>query len=1026
MEKDNTTKISIPSLTRENPVAAAIISKFNSDKTSQYITPQNTNLQAIAMSVNEKIKTNDDIVQLFPDIELCIQILTSSILSPNDMLTAKLNYQAPNIRLSSAVKDTITQEIEDHMEKYYNINNKLPKILREALFTKGSYIEAIIPESSLDDVISQYKYDKNITLEEFVGSKLKPTYDFLGKGNLTSNIYATHTLSKEDNQTFSINLSSTQTTANSSMFSITQEDLNIEITDNYKLLNMPKSFISGIEEMNKQKLYGSSLSQEDVNNFDKWFKPGTSYQYRDYIEIKNQQGSSRQSYGKPLIIKLPVESVIPVHVNNNPEKHLGYFVLLDENGTPIIDGVGLPSEDTQYYDFVSINNDNKLNLIEKAKAAIFGMTKQDPILTNIEDMYSRIVENMIKEKLKTGAFGELVDIKDNYDVYRVMFQRALKNQQTKILFLPAELVAFYAFEYRENGTGKSLIEKSAILYSIRSILLFSRIMAYLKNSTTITEVVTEIDERDPNPDTTMEKVKSEALKTRQSALPLGITNVNDLQEWCTKMGIRFKFRHPGLPNTDITTSDLSTSKVIPDDELDRIIKDYVTMSFGLTPEIVESGYNSDFATTVTAKNLLLAKRTTQMQNMFIPQVESHIHKILNNDELIKETIKKIVKSNMKDIQKNIKNEKKEETNIKLDKMAKNKLVEYITDKFINELKVVLPKPETQQANNMKEAFEDYKSTLDTVIDDLFSSDAIPSDYAGDISNHADALKAMFKTVLVRTWIANNNFIPELQQFLTKDDEGKPTFNILEDYTSFLDTITEAFIPFMKNRTKKVQKLNDKISKATEGSSGGSSYDSDDSSYDEDNEDNNENENENEENENEDMDMEEPKDEGGEGEEGGSDEGGGDDFDMGEGGDDFDMGDDSEGGSSEPVETEADKKLKEAKREAEEARAAKWRADAELQKTKRQEILNAAGNNGEGWGLTPPDSDDGSDSDNDSDHSDNDSNTDSNNDDTSGDNAKQSGEDMEGGDNGPNQNEDQEDKIKTPPVKRPYTSDIDLR
>lgn len=1007
MQEKNNVKIKLPKLIKENPVAAALISKLNKDTRTNNITPQNSNIQAISTSINEKIKSNEDIVQLFPDTELCIQILTSSIISPNDMISNKLKYKAPDIKLPTTIKDTILQEIENYIEKNYDLNSKLSIILRESLFTKGAYIEAIIPESSLDDIISQYQFKNNnaaqntkLSFEQFNTKMFNPTYDFLSKNDTSYNLFPT--VSNEDNKSFTLNFSTDAATDNN-VFKITQEDLNIEITDNFKVLNFSEFLINNIENTTKAKLHTLNMSREDELELDKWFKPAGNFIYKDYLEVNTMDGSSRESYGKPLVFKLPVESVIPVHVMNNPSKHLGYFVMLDNNGIPVIGNLNT-TENTEYTDFININNDSKLNLIQKAKAGLLGMTKKEPILSNIEEMYSSIVEKMLKNKLKNGLFGDLVDMKDNYDIYRIMFNRALHNQQTKILFLPSELVAFYAFDYRENGTGKSLLEKSSVLYSIRAILLFSRIMAYLKNSTTITEVNTVIDEKDPNPDSTMEMIKSETLKLRQAALPLGITAVNDLQEWASMSGIRYKFQHPGLPTTEINTSDMSTSKTIPDDELDRIIKEYIIMSFGLTPEIVEAGYNSDFATTVTAKNLLLAKRTTQMQNIFLPQICEHIRKLLVNDKTVINKINSIVSNNLTEIKRNLNKDKNNEENIKFDKIGKNKLIEYITEKFINEVEVLLPKPETQEANNIKQAFEDYESTLTTVMDLMFSTESFPSEFAGDISNFTDQLKSMFKTVLIKSWISNNNYLPELSQFLTKDDDGKPTFDILSDYTSFLDSVSEAFIPFMKTRTKKVSKLNEKISKATD-ASGNDDYgsyddgdndnanDADDDYGDDDNLDNNDEFGE----EGDDLDAEgnmddEPGDMG-------SDE----NMDLG---DDFgdDMGlDDSSNDKPAEGESETDIKLKEAKIETEKARAEKERATAELQRAKAKELEDETNNDDslDNYDDTLPD--------NTINDSDNDSDANIVNDDSDRGTVEQQ--------------TNEENKIKIPNYTTPYTSNI---
>lgn len=44
---------------------------------------------------------------------------------------------------------------------------------------------------------------------------------------------------------------------------------------------------------------------------------------------------NRKSIGSPLEIKLPPESVIPVFASGFPEKHIGYFLVIDPEGYPV-------------------------------------------------------------------------------------------------------------------------------------------------------------------------------------------------------------------------------------------------------------------------------------------------------------------------------------------------------------------------------------------------------------------------------------------------------------------------------------------------------------------------------------------------------------------------------------------------------------------------------------------------------------------------------------------------------------------
>jgi len=87
----------IPKFVKDDPYLETIISKLtskdNAPKGKEHSVPLNgAGLNKVTDSVRERIRNNEDIVQLFPDVELAIQILTSSILSPNDMMIPTLQY----------------------------------------------------------------------------------------------------------------------------------------------------------------------------------------------------------------------------------------------------------------------------------------------------------------------------------------------------------------------------------------------------------------------------------------------------------------------------------------------------------------------------------------------------------------------------------------------------------------------------------------------------------------------------------------------------------------------------------------------------------------------------------------------------------------------------------------------------------------------------------------------------------------------------------------------------------------------
>jgi hypothetical protein len=248
----------------------------------------------------------------------------------------------------------------------------------------------------------------------------------------------------------------------------------------------------------------------------------------------------------------------------------------------------------------------------------------------------------------------------------------------------------------------------------------------------------------------------------------------------------------------IDTSESSTSKAVPDTDLDDMIQEHIIMSFGLTVDLVKSGYDPDFATTVVSKNILLAKRVMTLQNIFVKQLSSYVRKIVKNDPRIYTAIKNIIKNNISNIKSRLKG---------TISVSDDKLVDFITDNYINEINITLPKPQVTDNSNMKDLYDDYVDSVDSYLDIVISEDAVPEEYLGDLSGKLDDIKTILKTILVKKWVSDNGYMSEISKFLTKDDDGKPVFNLLEEFEDYSQTITEIILPFLKSNFKFKTKVN---------------------------------------------------------------------------------------------------------------------------------------------------------------------------------------------------------------------------
>ena len=170
-------KIPAVALVRKDPILAATISKLVAPRIKTLVDTSgdkgytNINMQELQTVVEDTSRNIDDyqsILQLFPDIELAAQILVSSIQSPKDMTTSEIIYANENSFLPPDVVGALMAKVKDQDVKHYRIKEELSTILREVLFESGSYVKAILPESSIDQLInntSKVNMSKTIGME---------------------------------------------------------------------------------------------------------------------------------------------------------------------------------------------------------------------------------------------------------------------------------------------------------------------------------------------------------------------------------------------------------------------------------------------------------------------------------------------------------------------------------------------------------------------------------------------------------------------------------------------------------------------------------------------------------------------------------------------------------------------------------------------------------------------------------------------------------------------------------------------
>ena len=853
---DSGKRYPVMKLVNDSPELAALISKmvvaptpaqYDSKGNRSQEMPNVNELQNRSNTIARNINDAETVMQLLPDMELSAQILVSSIISPKDMTSTELTFTAPEGLLDAETANALITSLRTHFRTVYKIEPLLPKILRDVLFDTGSYAVAAIPESAIDDVINGSDRITMETLKEFVNADgtLKPL-GLLGTPTASETTrksgIAVESLKeyKFDSSTYSSALDLKE------VFGTPHETF-ISVCDNPAVLKVPhineriretrvldslgmRALEAGAvirdkrsgQDVKAMKLTDRAISQLIYKN--------REYGYKPISALKTQDQLKRRTVGEPLIMKFPSEAVIPVHVPANPEKHIGYFILLDMDGNPLC-----KTNNQDFYQELGArlqsNGSFPSAMLDKVKNGINGFDCGNRShLDYSTRVFGTMVEADLLARLRNGVYGNGVALAKNEEVYRIMLSRAFAKQHTQLLFVPIELMTYFAFRYNADGVGQSLLDGMKILNSLRAMLMFADTMAAVKNSIGRTEVKLKLDEDDPDPKKTVETAIHEIIRSRQQYFPLGANSPTDLVNYLQKAAYEFTFEgHPGLPDLNIEFNERNSNYQKPDQELAENLRKSSIMSVGLSPEQVDSGFQAEFATTVVSNNILLSKRVMQIQEIFTPQLADHLRKVAFASESLIESLLQIIRDNFDKIEFDFPDEEEAKELINTE-YGKEALVQQILRAFLTGFEVGLPTPNTITLENQMEALETYTKALDAALDAYISDSWYTTDLGGEVANEVRTARELVKAYYIRKWLADNSVLPELSELVTMGEDGKPMLDMYEVQSSHVNALTKS----LANLLKKVQPVKDATDKELEESGaaldggGGDTSGSDDS------------------------------------------------------------------------------------------------------------------------------------------------------------------------------------------------------
>jgi len=799
----------------KNPAISSIVNKLVPDNAGRgrgaagQITPPNDSvLNKISIITQNNLSDAKSIFQLLPEMELVKQILIAAIISPNNMVTNEINYTVADDGFDATMATSMLRVVQNFFENDYKIKMQLPTMLEDILFYRGSYPLAILPESTIDMAINS---NQRVSLES-IREHCDVEGHFKSKGLLGNYKLA------EDKRGNTASLESLLdyghiSTSTFDPYVGKGKETHITVCDNVDVLKAPFLRRRLINERVQTVYQMKSAALEQRKEFEPTldeikqmesvlYKPRV-YTYTPAAVLGVPNKNANPTYGHPMVMRLPSESVIPVHTPGDPTSHVGYFVLLDANGNPL----SAATRGDYYSDMVNslaLKSDQVQAMITSnfpVQQGRFGLG-QNAEFADLVQAYTSVVEQDLIMRLRNGIYGDSVEISRPEEVYRIMFARAMAKKQTQLLFIPAELMVYMAFDYNEYGVGKSLVEDTKILASLRIMMLFANTMAGIKNSVGRVGLEISLDPEDHEPANTVETLLHEYGRTRNMAYPIGAANPLDVIDFLQRAAVDVHVTgNNKYPETRAEVVDKQANRTVVDTNLDEELKKRHIMSFGIAPETVDLGMNVEFATSIVSSNIMLAKRVKIYQDKTCQFLMDIVRKFILYSEKLMNELRAIVNDNRKDIPDAIIERFEGVTRETISSDA-------VIREFLKALEISLPEPDSVKLENQLAAYAIKEQALDKALESWISEEMLSDTELGKSIGDIPRLLKTVKSHFLRKYQRENNFLPELSDLVTID-EGVPSLNLLKEQSKFLDSMRSSLGEYLIELQKGVAK-DDKV------------------------------------------------------------------------------------------------------------------------------------------------------------------------------------------------------------------------
>ena len=759
-----------------------------------------------------------NILEMNPNAQLAIDICVNGTLSPNNTLDSQLQYKSSYDKLG-AIKSTLLQKIREIMNAQVELEDILPTVLKDAKYDVGSYALLVVPTGRIREMIKSEKLERTNSDQKIM--------KFESMINDFSNVKRP--------------LQADKRYLEPSALSFKLEDIGLETTtslDVSKLITVH----SDLEIIRMNKMRENWIKQEAVNGCLDSLEDFSNYDIKaDMAEMAKehkQEGlddsviadslNRARNYAFDDVISLapevdpdgidmavhmhiPHESIFVMHKPGSPEDHVGYYIALDMSGNPISVGDELNIHNPNYNGTYGNDASNSAMSGQANFAAgntemgFSGMNNSSIQGRRISDktaLFSKVTEKQLVDKIKSGYFKHHdISLAEHKDLMQTMFQRLLSNKQTQLIFVPASLMTYIAFEYDENGNGISLIIKHKNIGVLNSILTLANTLSAINNTIDYKEVRVKFDDDELDFNKTTDMVIGNLVRhSSMNGSRLLSTDVYKQFDYLGTKGYQLAFEdHPSFPGTSVEINNLDRERAAPDVDVMEKNEALLIQSLGSTPEVVDMARNVEFASSYFQSNLQAARRAIADQKILTKFLDKFIRTYLMNSPLaLKWMIQEIDRS---------RKDNPELRGIKTIELVRG---------FINSVTTHLPKPDMVKVELLDKAITEHEKLVDHVLKYTIGEEALQGEDVGEhLEATLEAIRRKIKAVIMRDFLASNNMFNDgiINAIFNNDEEE------LDSAMGRIESQQEFTLNFLKKHeiitATTIKRVNDDLNKIKE-------------------------------------------------------------------------------------------------------------------------------------------------------------------------------------------------------------------